>query len=670
MRRALLLALLLLLPSLATAQSPSAVSMQRAAVHMWIPAVGQAADGSLFGVASELEVVRQTPGSGSIFLSSQPLTQVDMQGSARLAVQTAAAITGKRADDADYFFSVRTGSVTVGGPSAGGAMAVAVTALLMGWSVRQDVVMTGMINPDGSIGPIGGVPQKLQAADEVGAQVFLVPLGQSVVQRADGTRQDLREEGRSRYGIDVREVSDLYDAVEPFTGFRLVRPTPATDPLKDEAYRNITRTLAANLTEQAQQRSEDVARRLHSVANEMGSGDRNIAQEQVGIAQDRARTSREAEEAGQYYLASSRAFQGLVAASYAEALIAFYEKDQGAADYLGDYLEETARRVEAVGSEINLTLPLPASRLDAQAAAEQRYLEARASQAQARQALQQGSRGAALQASSFARERAESARWWFQIGDLVSGATFTPLVTQAAVDALFLRYAEAAQLQLEYANLIVGDQAAFQAATRALQESLTARSQARYAASLFEMLDALARTSTALVAVGGADVVRQRLPRLASDAAYQIELAQGQGTPPVYALSLFELANGSAQDPTEAYAAYSLARLAARTSLQAAHVQAPTPRVEQGETLPLLGQSRLPGWVWAALAAAFVAGVFLLGVWAGSAPREAPAQGSAPGPDAPPVRPAPTPPLVYRPRPIKARPRLPGRTRRPKRPLP
>jgi uncharacterized protein len=30
--------------------------------------------------------------------------------------------------------------------------------------LKQDVVMTGTINPDGTIGPVGGVPEKAQAA--------------------------------------------------------------------------------------------------------------------------------------------------------------------------------------------------------------------------------------------------------------------------------------------------------------------------------------------------------------------------------------------------------------------------------------------------------------------------------------------------------------------------
>lgn len=651
------------------AQSPTTATFTRTRVELWIPAVGQAADGSLFGVASELEVVRQVPGTGHIFLSTEPLTQIDMQGSARLAVQTAAAITGRRWEDADYFFTVRTGSVTVGGPSAGGAMAVAAVALLQGWNVRSDVVMTGMINPDGSIGPIGGVAQKLEAADSVGANVFLVPLGQSLLVRSDGTRQDLREEGREKYGIDVREVSDLYDAAEPFTGYRLVRPSPTTDPLKDQAYTNITKTLAGNLTTESARRAERVASRLERVRGEMGASDRSTATEQVAIARNRSETSRAAEAAARYYLASSRAFQGLVAAGYAEALIAFYEADQPASSYVSGYLDGTSIRIEAVGAEINLTFPYPASRLDAQAAAEQRYLEALSLQAEARSAFAAGNRGSALQASSFARERAESARWWFAIGDLVSGTTFTPLVGRESVDALLSSYAEAARLQLEYANLVVGDQAAFQAATRAVQESQRAHEAGRYAASLFEMIEALARTSTALVAVGGEEVVRQRLGRLASDAAYQIELAQAQGTPPVYALSLFELAGSTGtSDPVESYASYSLARLAARTSLQAANVQAPAPRVERSQPVfPFLGESSLPAWVWAGLAAAALVGVFLLGSWVGSMGME-PAR---PRPAEPAVvRPAPTPPLVYRPRPLKARPRVPGRSRKSKRPPP
>jgi len=41
-------------------------------------------------------------------------------------------------------------------------------ALLHGDTVRADTAMTGTINPDGSAGPVGGIPLKIEGAKEKG----------------------------------------------------------------------------------------------------------------------------------------------------------------------------------------------------------------------------------------------------------------------------------------------------------------------------------------------------------------------------------------------------------------------------------------------------------------------------------------------------------------------
>ena len=64
----------------------------------------------------------------------------------------------------DFFFVIRTSSPIIGGPSAGAIMATVVTSLLQNWTMDSKTMMTGMINPDGSIGPVGGILQKIDAA--------------------------------------------------------------------------------------------------------------------------------------------------------------------------------------------------------------------------------------------------------------------------------------------------------------------------------------------------------------------------------------------------------------------------------------------------------------------------------------------------------------------------
>ena len=65
----------------------------------------------------------------------------------------------------------------IGGPSAGLIFALAVYDRLTPGSLTDgvDVAGTGTITSEGDVGPIGGIQQKIVAADDAGAELFLVP---------------------------------------------------------------------------------------------------------------------------------------------------------------------------------------------------------------------------------------------------------------------------------------------------------------------------------------------------------------------------------------------------------------------------------------------------------------------------------------------------------------
>lgn len=65
---------------------------------------------------------------------------------------------------------------SIGGPSAGLVFSLSVyDTLTRGSLVNGTVAGTGTIGPDGVVGPIGGIHQKVAAARDVGATLFLVP---------------------------------------------------------------------------------------------------------------------------------------------------------------------------------------------------------------------------------------------------------------------------------------------------------------------------------------------------------------------------------------------------------------------------------------------------------------------------------------------------------------
>jgi PDZ domain-containing protein len=74
-------------------------------------------------------------------------------------------------------FGVQISSGDVGGPSAGLMWALGLYDLLTPGDLTRGKVIagTGTIDTQGNVGPIGGIQDKVVAAERAGAQVFLVP---------------------------------------------------------------------------------------------------------------------------------------------------------------------------------------------------------------------------------------------------------------------------------------------------------------------------------------------------------------------------------------------------------------------------------------------------------------------------------------------------------------
>jgi hypothetical protein len=154
-----------------------------------------------------------------------------------------AALTGTlqiNGNPLDYRYSVETETLAgrVDGPSAGGLFAVAVMAILEGDRLSRDATMTGTINPDGTIGPVGGVVQKLDAAAKAGKKRFCFPVGQRFEeqggQAATGTTEaipartvDVLQVAETA-GVEAVEVEDLVQAYQCLVD----RPLARTKPLR------------------------------------------------------------------------------------------------------------------------------------------------------------------------------------------------------------------------------------------------------------------------------------------------------------------------------------------------------------------------------------------------------------------------------------------------------
>ncbi len=113
-------------------------------------------------------------------------------------------------------------------------MTVAVLSLMRNEPLQDDITMTGTINPDGTIGPVGGIPYKIDGVVAAKKKRMLIPAGQRNSADDSGDLVDVVEEGRKK-GIEVTEVKDVYDAYKAFTGKDLPRSPASTDTKLDEA---------------------------------------------------------------------------------------------------------------------------------------------------------------------------------------------------------------------------------------------------------------------------------------------------------------------------------------------------------------------------------------------------------------------------------------------------
>jgi len=197
-------------------------------VKIYVPAV----DNEGRGVATILKVGIK-PGSGRVLVDiNNILFWLDTQQSIQIAKKVAQEMTKVDLSKFDLIYSLENiNASVVEGPSAGAALTIATIAAIEGKELNSKVMITGTINYDGTIGAVGGIIPKAQAAKEVGATTFLVPLGQGTQvnyipeERCERIgyftfctttyKKKIENVGKS-IGINVVEVKDIREAMKYF----------------------------------------------------------------------------------------------------------------------------------------------------------------------------------------------------------------------------------------------------------------------------------------------------------------------------------------------------------------------------------------------------------------------------------------------------------------------
>lgn len=145
------------------------------------------------GTVMNISVTVQ-PGQGRVLVETKPLMGIVFQDAANTAVAAAANRTGTDLNGTDILFSIEANKEipAVDGPSAGCLMTLLCIAALEHRTIDPSVTLTGTIDEDGHVGPIGGVLDKATAAKAAGLTRFLLPRENSRLTVYERQTQDYR----------------------------------------------------------------------------------------------------------------------------------------------------------------------------------------------------------------------------------------------------------------------------------------------------------------------------------------------------------------------------------------------------------------------------------------------------------------------------------------------
>lgn len=362
------------------------------------------------------------PGSGRVFVDTFPLTKLDTQVSTRLAKEIACDYIEANCEDYDFFYTIRAQSPIIAGPSAGAAITVLTISLIGDMEISDKVAVTGTINSGGIIGPVGGIKQKIKAAGSSGISKVLIPYGEryltqekisledlvaNIEQGVDENttakdliprqfKLDLVEYGKSQ-GVEVKEVSDIQDVLEEYTGRRIKEKKENIEI--DPDYSNIMEQLALKLCE----RSSELREIISSINK---SGNRPSNSSYLIIYEEGLNLSgkgRQAMQNNKYYSAASYCFGSNVKLGNVVLIL----KNDSNQTILAR-IKDTEKDIKDYKKPEYRTI----SDLQAYMIVEERMSDALDFLSKSRQNLENGDKELALQNLAYAIERRFSAYSW------------------------------------------------------------------------------------------------------------------------------------------------------------------------------------------------------------------------------------------------------------------
>ena len=146
-----------------------------------------------------------TKGSGKVLITGQ-LGDV-MKESAQIAITLVKSLYpefAEKFEKNDLHIHVPAGAVPKDGPSAGITLVTALSSLATGKPVPSDIAMTGEVSLRGGVMPIGGLPEKLMAAQRAGVKHVFIPYEN--VRDLEDVAQEVKEKLQITPVKTVKEV--------------------------------------------------------------------------------------------------------------------------------------------------------------------------------------------------------------------------------------------------------------------------------------------------------------------------------------------------------------------------------------------------------------------------------------------------------------------------------
>ncbi len=638
MKRLATLIVLLLILALPAGVVRAQCPCQGHTVVILAPAVSKTASGQFVGVVTKF-VITVAPGSGHVYIETWPLAQVDMQASARLAAQMAGKILGINMNHYDVFIQVRANAPIIGGPSAGGTMTVGIIAALKGWKLRPDVMMTGMINPDGTIGPVGGILEKASAAAEAGMKIFLIPQGQQIqmVQETKNRtiggiteilsvtkRVNVTAYAAQRWGLKVIPISTIYQAVYYFTGHRLPQPKP---PANLTINTNFLKPYALSDYTNTSEYYSEVMKELKS--SNVGYSTYISLMQAMDDAKGLIKEAKEDINQGMYYTALSRDFQARIIIRHVQWYMTTTTPQQ-----LQSLLRKVHAYINSTDSWLSGITVRGYTMLQAVAAAEERIEDAKSALQAAWKYYYNEDYWDAISQAAYAYERAKTAVFWAKLGEKYASGKVIP---RSSLKVTARSYIDDSELIVTYIESMYGS-----VLGNGLLDTITKAQQyyadKKYSAAIFTAMEARVRGEVFLDTVGitNTTILLEKMNEMKKEAKTAIGLDEEKGITPILSIAYYAFAEAyqksgtSINDITTAMIFYQYARETALVFLMGQNQQSngtsTTSTSTQGTTTtstPLTSTSTTPqvqpqksgrtinGGVIAALAGLFVVGLLI-----------------------------------------------------------